>query len=229
MKPIAPILCIIIFSLCCKSIVAQTKTQSTTPAPIVVPKTIPQIKEGIEKSYNPILYTRDVLKKQYKIDTVLIRNTKNFQGVADSISYTGKPGKVYGPFLTRNKEKYLVEVLAQQQNTFNRISQIFIDTSILTYRVADSLSNSILSRIKSGQDTFEDMAAAFSMGGEGATKGDLGWIARGHILPEIEEQIVAHKKGDVFKVWSRTGVHILKKTDNPKKDVGMALVLRVFL
>lgn len=218
--------------VCCiisVSLLGQTQTQTAAKAPVTVPKTIPQIKEGLEKSYNPILYTRDILKKKYKIDTIMVMSTTSFQGIADSISYHGKPGKVYGPFLTKTLDKYLVEVLAQSPTTFNRISQVFIDTSLITYRIADSLSNVILNRIRNGQATFEEMAQTFSMGGEGATKGDLGWIARGHILPEIEDQVNAHQKGDVFKVWSRTGVHVIKKADNSKEDVGFALVLRVFL
>jgi hypothetical protein len=212
-------------------IVANAQNKQTTPpqTAIEVPKTIPQIKEGIEKSYNPILYTRDILKKKYKIDTVVVMNTLNFQGIADSLAYHGKPGKVYGPFLTKKRDKYLVEVLAQEPSTFNRISQVFIDTTVFAFRIADSLSKTILNRLQNGQATFEDMAKTYSMGGEGATNGDLGWIARGHILPEIEQQILLHKKGDVFIVWSRTGVHIIKKTDNMKQDIGYALLLRIFL
>jgi hypothetical protein len=224
---------IILFVSSCLLLFFSSNAQNKQPAPpqsaVVVPKTIPQIKEGIEKSYNPILYTRDILKKKYKIDTVVVMNTLTFQGVADSIAYHGKPGKVYGPFLTRKQDKYLVEVLAQSPSTFNRISQVFIDTSVLTYRVADSLSKSILNRVNNGQATFEDMAQMYSMGGEIATKGDLGWIAKGHILPEIEQQILAHRKGEVFIVWSRTGVHIIKKADNMKTDIGYALLLRIFL
>ena len=67
------------------------------------------------------------------------------------------------------------------------------------------------------------------MGGEGITKGDLGWVAQGVLIPEIESEIRKHKKGDVFKVWTRAGVHIIRKTENPKQDNGFALMMRVFL
>ena len=152
-------------------------------------------------------------------------STTTFSGLADSLSYYGKIRKVYGPY----DKKYLVQVLAKVPNTFNRISQVFIDTAIFTYRIADSLANSIVKRIKSGEASIAQMAQTYSMGGEGLTKGDLGWIARGSILPEIEKELTRHKKGDVFKVWSRTGVHIIQKTAEPKQDSGFALVMRVFL
>ena len=187
--------------------------------------TIAQMKTELEKSPNPVGYAREVLKKKYKIDTVAVMNTSHFAGLADSIAYHGKIKKVYGPY----EKKYLVQVLAKVPNSFNRISQIFIDTTLFSYRVADSLANSIIFRIREGKASFEDMAQAYSMGGEAITKGDLGWIARGSVLPEIEKELVSKKKGEVFKVWSRSGVHVMKKTAEPKQDTGFALMLRVIL
>jgi hypothetical protein len=115
-----------------------------------------QMKAGIEKSANPVAYVREVLKKKYKIDTIIVMSTSKFIGMADSLAYSGKKGKVYGPI----EKKYLVMVLGRAPNTFNRVSQIFIDTSTIRRRIADSLANSIISRIKDGKATFEDMAQA---------------------------------------------------------------------
>ena len=187
--------------------------------------TINQMKTGIEKAANPVAYVREVLKKKYKIDTIVVMSTSKFVGMADSLAYTGKQGKVYGPI----EKKYLVMVLGRAPNTFNKVSQIFLDTSTFRRRFADSLANSIIANIKEGKATFEDMAQAYSMGGEGRTKGDLGWIARGSILPEVEKELGVRKKGEVFKVWSRTGVHIVKKTADSKEDTGFALLLRVYI
>ena len=187
--------------------------------------TIAQMKAGIEKSANPIAYVRQVLKKKYRLDTVAIMNTTYFSGVADSLAYKGKEKKVYGPV----DKKFLVQVLGKVPNTFTRVSQIFIDTSMFTRRIADSLANSIIERINNGSSSFEDMAITYSMGGESISKGDLGWIAKGSILPEIEKEIALHKKGEPFKIWSKTGLHIMKKTGDPKQDAGYALLLRVFL
>ena len=187
--------------------------------------TVDQMKAGIEKAANPVAYVREILKKKYKIDTIVVMSTNKFIGMADSLAYTGKKGKVYGPI----EKKYLVMVLGRAPNKFNKVSQIFIDTATFRRRIADSLANSIVSRIKEGTSSFEEMAQAYSMGGEAKTKGDLGWIARGSILPEIEKELAVRKKGEVFKVWSRTGVHVVKKTADTKEDTGFALLLRVFL
>ena len=187
--------------------------------------TIARIKTNLENAQNPIAYVRDVLKKPFKIDTVIILNTSHFSGLPDSLAYNAKIKKVYGPY----EKKFLVQVLAKLPNTFTRISQVFIDTSIFTRRIADSLANSIVDRVKSGAASFEDMAQTYSMGGEGVTKGDLGWIARGSIIPEMEKEIVKRKKGDVFKVWTKSGVHVIKKTSDLKQDTGFALMLRVIM
>jgi PPIC-type PPIASE domain len=226
----------------CASLRAQTPPPAQTPpaqtqAParnqppaqtLTVPKTIPQIKEALEQSPNPVGYTKQILKKRFKIDTIIVSKTQNFDGIADSLAYTGKERKVYGPYGPPGG-RFLVQLLAKSTNQFYHIGQIFIDTSVFRYRVADSLGNLILKKIKDGTATFEQLAQSYSMGGEAATKGDLGWIARGMMLMTIEHEVLVHKKGDVFMIWSRKGLHIIKKLDDPRQDTGFALMMQVFL
>jgi parvulin-like peptidyl-prolyl isomerase len=119
--------------------------------------------------------------------------------------------------------------VSKAPNLFYRISQIFIDTSVFRFRVADSIGNKILDKLANGSSSFGQLAQTYSMGGEGAYKGDLGWIAKGMLLPQIENEVSKRKKGEVFKLWSKNGLHIIKKTDDPKQDTGFALIMRVFL
>lgn len=156
----------------------------------------------------------------------MIPRIGNFQGLADSLAYHGVIRRVYGPY---DKGRVLVTVLGKIPNRFNRISQIYLDTTVFRREFADSLSNTILQRIANGSATFEEMAQTYSMGGEGITKGDLGWIAQGVLMPDVEKAVSKHKKGEVFKVWTKAGVHIIKITQNPKQDHGFALLMRVFL
>ncbi|HYF31152.1 MAG TPA: peptidylprolyl isomerase [Chitinophagaceae bacterium] len=188
-------------------------------------KTVAQIKTELQRAQNPLAYVRDTLKKKYVLDTIIVTRIRKYSGIADSLAYHGQIGRVYGPY---DRGKVLVQVLAKLPNTFNRVSQIFLDTSVFRRQFADSLSNSIMQRIQSGTATFEDMAQTYSMGGEGGTKGDLGWIAQGSMIPEIERALAKRKKGEVFKVWTAAGVHVVKKTDS-KQDHGFALMMRVFL
>jgi PPIC-type PPIASE domain len=191
---------------------------------------IAEMKAGIEKADNSPLYVKDFLKKKFKIDTIVVSHTTRFQSMADSLAYKGAVKKVYGPFSAQKSSgKFLVQILGKAPNTFFRVSQIFLDTSVFRKKFADSLADVIITKIKNGTATFEQMAQTYSGGGEGATKGDMGWVAQGMLMPTIEHELLTRKKGEVFKLWSRNGLHILKKTDDPKKDVGFALVMRVFL
>ena len=190
-------------------------------------KTITEIKTDIEKSTNSPLYVKDVLKKKFKLDTVMVTRTTHFNNLADSLAYRGELKKVYGPFNMGGK-KFLVQILARLPNTFYKISQIFIDTSVFSYHTADSLGNSIVNRLNNHQDSFENLSQAYSMGGESVTQGDLGWVARGTILPAVDKQLAKSKKGDVFMVWSGSGLHIIKLSDGPKQDNGVALMMQIF-
>ena len=153
--------------------------------------------------------------------------TSNFLGIEDSIAYKGKIGKVYGPF---KKGNYLLKVLAKIPNTFYHISHIVIDTALYSKDFADSLANKIINKINSGQSSFESMAMTYSADIQSAAKGgDLGWFIRGIMLPQLDEAIISHKKNETFKVWTDAGLHIVTVKDNPKKDDGFALLLRVKL
>ena len=190
--------------------------------------TIAQMKTELEKSPNSPLYTKDVLKKRFKIDTIIVTRTDLFHSLADSLAYSGKEKKVYGPFEEKGK-KFLVQVLAKSPNIFYKVSQIFIDTSMFRHKFIDSLGKMIVEKIKNGSSTFGQMAKTYSMGGEGATEGNIGWVARGVLFPEIEKEIVKRKKDEVFSLWTPNGLHILKRTAEPKQDTGFALMMRVFL
>lgn len=190
--------------------------------------TTTQMKAELEKSPNPPLYVKDILKKKFKLDTVVVTRTTRFNSLADSLAYKGKIKKVYGPY-SQPGGRFLVQILAKLPNTFYRVSQIFIDTSVFRYRIADSIGKSIIRRISNKEDNFEHLAQTYSMGGEATTKGDLGWVAKGTLMPQIEKELVKHKKNEVFSIWTVNGLHIIKETADPKQDDGIALMMRIFL
>ncbi len=81
---------------------------------------IQQMKTELEKSTNSPLYVKDVLKKKFRIDTVAVSRIGSYSGLADSIAYAGKVGKVFGPYGEPGK-RFLVQVLAKAPNTFYRV------------------------------------------------------------------------------------------------------------
>ena len=190
-------------------------------------QSLSQIKKELEATTDPLGYVKYKLKKKYKVDTVAIISTTSFAGLPDSLAYRGKTGKVYGPFKGNN---VLIKILAKVPNTFYHVSHIVLDTAIFKKTFADSLATKIINRILSGNSTFETMAGTYSADPGSASKGgDLGWFVRGVMLPQLDKAVAAHKKGDLFKVWTPAGLHIVTIKDNPKKDDGFALFLRVLL
>jgi len=190
-------------------------------------QSVAEMKKVLDTTSDPIGYIKYRLKKKYKIDTVAVMCSTSFMSLADSLAYKGKIGKVYGPWKGAN---YLIKVIAKVPNTFYHVSHIVLDTLLFKRNFADTLSDEIIKKIKSDSSTFKDMAATYSADRFSARNGgDLGWFVRGAMLPQLDAAIAKHKKGDIFKVWTPDGLHIVTITDNPKQDNGYALFLRVFL
>jgi len=190
-------------------------------------QTLAQIKKVLDTTNNPIGFVKFVLKKKYYIDTVAVLSTSSFMGKADSLAYHGKVGKTYGPF---RGENILVKILVKAPNTFYHVNHIVLDTNLFRQRFADNLADTIIAKINSGRASFAQMASTYSADNISAAKGgDLGWFVRGVMLPQLDDAIAAHKKGELFKVWTSAGLHIVRIADAPKKDIGYALLLRVIM
>lgn len=190
-------------------------------------QSVAQIKKILDTTTNPVAYVKYVLKKKFYIDSVIVYSTEQFLGKSDSLAYNGKVGKVYGPF---KKDNILVKILMKAPNTFYHIKHILLDTAIFDKSFAESLADTIISKINNGSTTFAAQASIYSADYQSAAKGgDLGWFIKGVMLPQLDKEMIKHKKGDLFKVWSTLGLHIVSIADNPKEDTGYALLLRVIL
>lgn len=194
---------------------------------VVKSQTIAQIKQVLDTTKNPVGFVKYVLKKKYYIDTISVVSTQQFMGKADSLAYHGKVGKTYGPF---KKENILVKILGKAPNTFYHIKHILLDTSVFDKNFAENLAYNIIWKIENKTSTFAEQASIYSADYETSAKGgDLGWFVEGVMLPELDKAMVKHKKGDMFTVWSPSGLHVVTVADNPKEDTGFALLLRVIL
>lgn len=190
-------------------------------------QSVAQIKKILDTTSNPIGFVKYVLKKKYYIDTITVVSTAQFLGKADSLAYHGKTGKTYGPF---RKENILVKILTKAPNTFYHVNHILLDSSVFDASFAESLADTIIAKIRSGASSFAAQAAVYSADLASASKGgDLGWFIKGVMLPQLDKELTKRKKGDLFKVWSVSGLHIVRIADNPKQDTGYALLLRVIL
>lgn len=190
-------------------------------------QTLAQIKSFLDTTNNPVGFVKFVLKKKFYIDTVAVISTASFLSKKDSLAYHGKVGKTYGPF---KKDNILLKILVKAPNTFYHVKHILIDTSLYSAAFAEKLADSIISRINTKQSGFAEQAGIYSEDNlTSSIGGDLGWFVRGAMLPQLDEAIAKHKKGDLFKVWTAAGLHIVLIPDDPRQDTGFALMLRVIL
>ena len=185
------------------------------------------MKKILDTTSNPIGFVKYVLKKKYFIDTVTVVSTAQFLGKADSLAYHGKVGKTYGPF---KKDNILVKILTKAPNTFYHVNHILLDTTVFDASFAEKLADSIIAKIRSGSSSFAAQAEMYSADLVSSSKGgDLGWFIKGVMLPQMDKELIKRKKGELFKVWSEAGLHIVRIADNPREDTGYALLLRVIL
>ena len=73
------------------SLAAQSPLQAS-PA-VHPPTTIAGIKTELEKSPNPILYTKQVLKKRFKIDTITVTRTRTDNSLTMTLAYNREEKK----------------------------------------------------------------------------------------------------------------------------------------
>lgn len=110
-----------------------------------------------------------------------------------------------------------------------RIKQILLPVPIGTDPVirerARELAESILKRIKNGEP-FEALASQFSPGPATAAGGDIGFVERGHMLPEVEKAALSMGIGDVSPVIeSSQGFYIVQVVD--KRGAGLKPITEV--
>ena len=76
-------------------------------------------------------------------------------------------------------------------------------------------ADNILARLDKGEN-FEDLAKRFSKCPSKSKGGSLGWFKKGEMVPEFEKACFEGKKGDIVKVKTEFGYHIIKIVDQKR-------------
>jgi parvulin-like peptidyl-prolyl isomerase len=101
-----------------------------------------------------------------------------------------------------------------------RASYIYLSGYQLTKQAIDSLRKLIITKYKAGTP-FAQLAAQYNM--DGNKTGDTGWFPAKRMVPEFEQAVKNHKKGEIFTVDtpSQDWYHVVLKThdDTYQKEV----------
>lgn len=133
--------------------------------------------------------------------------------VLDSIMFKEPNGFVYGPYLSDGSYKVSKLVNSQVEADSVKARHILIDDKTIGVEKAMAKADSIKKVIEGGK-SFADMANLYSIDKNSAIKGgDLGYIARGKMIPVFEDAVFKGKPNEYKIVASQFGVHLIQIED----------------
>lgn len=137
-----------------------------------------------------------------------------FSSEIESFVTTAKPGEVYGPYLEDNAYKATRLIEVNQLPDSVRARHILIQGASL--EDANKEADSLMNLIKRGTD-FATLARKHSQDqGSAINGGDLDWFTEGTMVKPFNDAAFNGKKGDVVKVESDFGVHIIQIQDQSR-------------
>lgn len=100
-----------------------------------------------------------------------------------------------------------------------RLQHILVRVGSRTDEEAHAFADSLYAQIQAGKP-FEDIAKSYSEGAEAKDGGEMGWLEKGQLLGDIDDQVFAVEPGQVtHPVKSSLGYHIFKVAERQKFSV----------
>jgi len=135
--------------------------------------------------------------------------------IADFVT-NAKVGDVYGPYLENEAYKATRLVAINELPDSVRARHILIQGASM--EAANKEADSLMTLIKNGAD-FAELARKFSKDqGSAINGGDLDWFREGRMVKPFNDAVFQGKKGDIVKVESQFGVHIIEIQDQSKRS-----------
>ncbi len=145
----------------------------------------------------------------------------------DSIKWN--KGDVIGPY--KDKDMFTVAKIIDKKMVPDSVKARHILRNVVQgdadgFAKAKATIDSLKTLLESGKESFDSLAVKFSQDPGSASKGgDLGTFAQGRMLPAFNYACFNGKKGELYVVTTRYGVHLIKiedqkfLTDEPKYRV----------
>jgi len=114
------------------------------------------------------------------------------------------------------KDEEVLEYYEQNKDSFTEKEQVHLYNILLE---TEEEAQNILEQLKAGED-FSEIAIEKSTGPSAVQGGDLGYLTKGTIIPEIEEVVFALEVEELSEVIKTDfGFHILKITEKKPETV----------
>jgi len=168
--------------------------------------------------------------------TWIKRGTLPYQ--LDSVMFNSPVGTTFGPYIENNMYQMARLVDVQSRPDSLRASHILISyqgTNVnpatqLNKTQAEAKADSVLEIVRTNAAKFDELAASDLNDDKTAaqSQGDLNWFADGAMVPVFNRAVLNGRVGDIVKVESPFGFHIIKITGKttPVTKVRVAIVKR---
>jgi len=180
------------------------------------------LNQNIQKAYTEFQVATDIAgfvnsTSDNRYDSTWHKRGK-FSPMIDSMLFNAPVGQVLQPTEDNGMYRIFKVVDRQVKPDSLRASHILVSyagtpikTATRTREAAGKLADSILNVIQKNPAAFEVMAVTLSDDESAKIKqGDLGWFAEGTMVTEFNEAVLKGTVGDIKKVETQFGYHILK-------------------
>lgn len=180
------------------------------------------LKTNVEKAYNEFVATTDVAGFVNSTSDNRYDSSWHKRGTfapnIDSMLFNAPVGQVMQPLQDNNMYRIFKVVDRQSKPDSLKASHILISyagtpiqSATRTREQAGKLADSIYSVLQKNPTAFEGMAGTLNDDETvKAKQGDLGWFADGGMVPEFNEAVVKGAIGEIKKVETQFGYHIIK-------------------
>ncbi len=172
------------------------------------------VAQNSEESPEPVFVKKNVINKDL-----------------DSLLFDAPTGTVAGPFIENGYFLIGKKLIERFQPDSCKARHILIqptENSEAAVGIAQKLQDSIYNVLKADMSKFAELAAKFSKDGSAKDTGNLGWFGKGQMVAEFNDSCFMGKKGDLKKVTSQFGYHIILILDQtaPVKESQIAMVVK---
>lgn len=181
-------------------------------------KSFAETKEKFAQSKNPMRFAS--VNSEIKPDTRYLKKSEIRDVALADYVFSGKD-EVFGPYGSGYTMRLARVVDRKVMPDSVKASHILLRTTKTVKKLADS----IMQALNSGAD-FAVLAKKYSEDKNSAVKGgELGWFGKGQMIPAFQEVAFKTAKGEIAKVDTQFGTHIIKVLDRGEEHENVQIAV----